>query len=293
MRDYLKLLNVKNLLLIALVQIVVKFGLFEPFGVAITLNKYGFLLLLIATLSIAAGGNALLFQSSSYKTPVFSEHLSNRLFILLNVIGVGLGFYLANIVGKPGFAAIFIIASGVLYSYSIYLRTIAIANLLVVGFLSMLPILIIGIFDLIPVLNSTNQALQRVMFSILFDYAIFGFFIVVIRQMIVGCTTMDLDHRAGVATVSILLGRDRTLKIVGVLTLFPIAGIIYYLYTYLFSNTLAVFLILLTLIAPLLYVMIKAWLIESKKGLEQLVWILTYILLMTILSLFVYQFIIL
>lgn len=293
MKHYLKLIKIETLLLIMLVQVAIKFGLFEPFNVAITLNAYGFLLLLFATLSIAAGGNALLYQYNHSGTQIFAERFINRLFVILNVIGVGLGFYLSNIIGKPGFAAIFIIASGIFYSYSMYLRTIAVVNLFVIGALSMLPILIVGILDLIPVLNQNNQASQRVIFSILFDYAIFGFMIVVIRQMLIACTTMDSDHRQGVQTVPILLGKDRTLKLVGFLTVLPITGVIYYLYAYLFSNTLAVFLVLLGIVAPLLYVMIKCLIIESLKAIKQLIQLLQFILLLAIVSLFMYQFIIL
>ncbi|MFL1895141.1 UbiA family prenyltransferase [Aquimarina sp. 2-A2] len=293
MNHYLKLIKIESLLLILLVQIAIKFGLFRPFDVAITLNGYGFILLLIATLSIAAGGNALNFQNSNSSTRVFSERFINRFFVALNILGVGLGFYLSNIIGRPGFAALFIIASGLYYSYSIYLKNIVVVNILVIGLLSMLPILIVGIFDLIPVLNANNQASQKVIFSILLDYAFFGFMVVVIRKMLVACTTMDTDHRQGKQTVALVLGKDRTLQLVGALTILPVAGVIYYLYSYLFSNSLAVFLVLIGIVAPLLYVAIKSWIVTSNKSIKQLTGVLQIILFIAAGSLFLYQYILL
>ena len=57
----LNLIRWKNLTMIALVQCLVKYGLLEPFvashGVTTTLNGYGFAILVLSTLCIAAAGN--------------------------------------------------------------------------------------------------------------------------------------------------------------------------------------------------------------------------------------------
>ena len=57
MISFLKLIRWKNLFLIALSQILVKYALIEPFGVVnFTLNTFTFCLLVTATLLIAAAG---------------------------------------------------------------------------------------------------------------------------------------------------------------------------------------------------------------------------------------------
>ena len=60
MTNYLKLIRWKNLLMIALVQILVKYALLLPFyeshGVITTLSPLAFFLLVLATVCIAAGG---------------------------------------------------------------------------------------------------------------------------------------------------------------------------------------------------------------------------------------------
>ena len=57
MQNILKLIRWKNLILIALVQLLIKYALFEPFGVSITLNSVGISVLILATLCLAAAGN--------------------------------------------------------------------------------------------------------------------------------------------------------------------------------------------------------------------------------------------
>jgi len=56
MLDYFKLIRPGNLLFIALTMYLIKYGLFEPFGVAITLNLFGFSMLVLAVVSVAASG---------------------------------------------------------------------------------------------------------------------------------------------------------------------------------------------------------------------------------------------
>ena len=57
MIHFLNLIRWKNLLLIAFVQVLIKYALFDPFNIDVTLNGFGFSLLVIASLCIAAAGN--------------------------------------------------------------------------------------------------------------------------------------------------------------------------------------------------------------------------------------------
>ncbi|HCY83090.1 MAG TPA: prenyltransferase, partial [Xanthomarina gelatinilytica] len=57
---FLNLIRYKNLLLIALVQFLIKYALLDPFleatNLSITLNLFGFTILVLATLCLAAAG---------------------------------------------------------------------------------------------------------------------------------------------------------------------------------------------------------------------------------------------
>ena len=55
--SFLNLIRWKNLLMITLVQLLIKYALLEPFGVQTSLDPFGITLLILATICIAAAGN--------------------------------------------------------------------------------------------------------------------------------------------------------------------------------------------------------------------------------------------
>ena len=57
MLHFLNLIRWKNLTLIILAQVLIKYALFDAFDVDVTLNSFGFFLLVAATVCIAAAGN--------------------------------------------------------------------------------------------------------------------------------------------------------------------------------------------------------------------------------------------
>ncbi len=300
MLSYFKLIKLDNLLIIALTQICIKYGLFEPFGIAITLNGFGLFLLTIATIAIATAGNIIIEiydeEGSSLKglsKYSISEKSANRLFIIFNVIGVLIGFYLSNLIDRPGFAALFIITSGIFYIYATYLKEIPVLKNVVIAILAALSLIVVGIFDLLPAITEKNRASQSVIFSIIFDYSIFAFMLIMLREIVKDCLTIDKDHNTGIKTIPIILGKDRTTKLVGSLTIIPLLAIIYYIYTYLFSNSNAVIVILISIVAPLLFFMIKSFSAETDKHLKTLSLILKIILIISSLSLLLYQFVLL
>ncbi len=295
MLSYLKLIKFDNLLIIALAQICIKYGLFEPFGIAITLNGFGIGLLVVASVSIAAAGNIIIalhdHEGKGFLNGNVSEKSANRLFIIFNVIGVFVGFYLANIIGRPGFAALFIIVSGIFYIYASYLKEILILKNVIIGLLAALSLIVVGIFDLLPAITEKNRASQTVIFSIIADYATFAFMIILLRELIKDTIHIDRDHNIGSKTLPITLGKDRTLKLIGILAIIPMLAVLYYCYTYFFSNSIAVLLVLALIIAPLLYFMIKCFMTESNTALKQLQLLLKIILVISSISLLFYQFI--
>ncbi len=300
MLSYLKLIKFDNLLIIALAQLCIKYGLFDPFGIPITLNGFGISLLIIATVSIAAAGNiSIEIYNQNGENPKnlihnkIPEKNANMLFIIFNVLGVLIGFYLANLIGRPGFAALFIIISGVFYIYASYLKEILVIKNIIIAVLAALSLIVIGIFDLLPAITEKNRASQTVIFSIVLDYSIFAFMIIILREIIKDCLAIDKDHNIGIKTIPIIMGKDRTIKLVGLLTIIPILAVVYYIYTYLFSNSNAVISILILIIAPLLYFMIRCFTAESDKHLNVLKDLLKIILVISSLSLLLYQFVLL
>lgn len=298
MASYLKLIKIDTLLMIAFAQLALKYGLFEPFNIPITLNGIGIVFLILASVSLAAAGNIIIAiynekEENTFITGSITEKNANRLFIILNIIGVGFGFYLANLIGKPGFAAIFIIISVLFYSYASYLKEIIVVKNITIAVLAALSLVIVGVFDLLPAITDKNRGSQTVIFSIIIDYSMFAFSIIILKELVKDCLNINRDQKNELNTVPILLGKAKTCKLISLLTLFPIASVLYYIYSYLFANQTAVIVSLLLVVAPLLYFMIKIFNIQSNKELKRLRLLLKLLLIIVSFSLLFYQFIIL
>ncbi|MCM8569926.1 geranylgeranylglycerol-phosphate geranylgeranyltransferase [Gramella jeungdoensis] len=304
MLSFLKLIRAGNLIFIALTMYLIKYALFEPFGVAITLNLLGFSLLVLAVICVAASGyiiNDIFDLKADLKNKPnrtlinnkISEKVAYRLFFILNIIGVGLGFYLSNTIGRPGFSAFFIFGSAILYLYnSQFQQTILVGNILVSIIVGLVPIGV-GLYDLLPAITDQNQQTQSVIFSILIDYSIFAFLINFLREIVKDQEDIDGDYNAGYKTLPIVLGKKRTNKILFAIALIPLGFLVFYIYKYLFENIQAVIYTLLLLVAPLLFFLINIWTAEKKKEYSRLSLVLKAVLFFGLISIGLLQFILL
>jgi len=304
MLDYFKLIRPGNLLFIALTMYLIKYGLFGPFGVAITLNLFGFSMLVLAVVSVAASGYVIndIFDveadqknkpSKTYIKTGISEKSAYRMFFVLSIIGVGLGFYVSNMVGVPGFSAFFIFGSAILYLYnSQFQQSILVGNILVSLIVGLIPIGV-GLYDLLPAITPQNQATQSTIFSILIDYSIFAFLVNLLREIVKDQEDIDGDYNAGYKTLPIALGKKRTNQILFLLGLAPIGFLIYYVYEYLFGNTAAVVYALFLLLAPLLFFQVNIWTASKKSEYSRLSKLLKAVLFFGLLSIGLLEFIIL
>ena len=301
--NILNLIRWKNLLLILLVQVLIKYALFESYNIQLTLDKLQFTLLVLATVLIAAAGNIIndIFdiETDLVNKPekvivnkTLSEKKALNLFIALNILGVGLGFYLSNAIGKSGFAVIFVLISALLYIYTSYLKqTLLLGNILVSALVG-LSILIVPVFDLIPSITSSNREPYLDIFKIAFTYAVFAFMINLLREIIKDIEDVNGDYKAQMKTLPILIGRDRTTMIVFALSFIPLLAVINYIISQLYSNRLAVIYFLIFIVGPMLYFTIKIFSAEQKKDYQHLSNVLKVIMLFGVLSLLLYPFVI-
>ena len=304
MLNFLKLIRAGNLIFIALTMFLIKYGLFEPFGMAVTLNLLGFSLLVVAVVCVAASGYVIndIFDvkadlqnkpDKSHINKTISEKNAYRLFFVLNIIGVGLGFYLSNMIGRPGFSAFFIFGSAILYLYnSQFQQTILVGNILVSIIVGLVPVGV-GLFDLLPAITEQNQQTQSVIFSILIDYSIFAFLINLLREIVKDQEDINGDYNAGYKTLPIVIGKDRTNKILFLLALAPLGFLIIYIYKYLFEHVTAVLYALVFLAGPLLFFLINIWSASKKNEYSRLSLLLKIVLFFGLISIGLLQFILL
>ena len=301
---FLTLVRWPNLLMILLTQVLVKYFLFEPFGIATVLTAFDFALLVLSMMCLAAAGNIINDIHDTVADRInkpqkliigtkISEKTAWNWFIILNIIGVGIGFYLSNLVDKPSFVALFILPSAFLYFYATQIKGTLLVGNLVVSIMVAMIIVMVGIFDLVPAITPQNLPTQKVMFSILIDYAVFAFLVNFLREMVKDQEDISGDYNAGYNTLPVLLGRKRATMIIFALTLLPIAGVLYYIYTYLYESQAAMLYALLLVMGPLLLFLVKLLGAETKKDFHRLSLILKFVLAAGIFSIGLYKFVLL
>lgn len=296
--NFLKLIRYQNLLLLAFMQLIFRYGFFKIQNIPLALAEWQYGLLVLATILIAAGGyviNNIFDQNTdNINKPnnviigkSISETTGYNLYIGLTFTGVFIGFYLSNVIEKPGFASIFILIAATLYLYATSLKQMMIIGNITVALLLSFSVVIIGIFDLFPIIHEGNQQQMGVVFSILLDYALFTFFLNFIRELVKDIEDVDGDYNQGMSTLPIAIGISRTLKIVFGLSFIPILFLLYYINKYLLGLLFATIYLLLFVVGPLFYFTIKTWTSKSQKDFHALSLLLKWILLFGILSIIV------
>lgn len=296
---FLKLIRYQNLLIIALVQAVFHFGfLKQQNGLIVALNDIEFILLIIATVSIAAAGyiinNIIDQETDNISKPekvivgiYIPETKAYNYYIGLNIIGVLIGFFVSNIIFKESFAAIFIVVAFVLYLYATQFKQSLLAGNFLVSFLVAFSILIVGIFDLYPIITNENRQFLGVLFQIIIDYAIFAFTLTFIREVVKDIEDYEGDLKTGMNTLPIVIGKEKTQKIVFGLSFIPLIALLYYLNSNFENLEYVIYYTLAFIIAPMLYFIVKIWSAKTQKDFHHLSTLLKLIMITGILSIIV------
>jgi len=298
--NYLKLIRYQNLLMLALMQLIFRYGFLEMQNIPLALADWQYGLLVLSTLSVAAGGyiinNIFDVETDTKNKPenvivgkFISETKAYNLYIVFTVIGVAVGFYLSNVIEKPSFASIFIIIAATLYFYATSLKQSLLIGNFIVALLLSFSVIIIGIFDLFPITNQENRPLMSLLFGILLDYAIFAFIINFIREIVKDLQDVEGDSNQEMNTLPIVLGVNRTAKLVFGLSFIPLILIVNYINTNLFSSGLiygTLYGLVFTL-APLIYFTTKIWSAKTTQDFHHLSAVLKWILFFGILSIVV------
>ncbi len=300
---YLQLVRYQNLLLLAFMQLVFRYGFLKFQDIWLSLSNFQYILLVLATVFIAAGGyviNDIFDQDTDSENKPngvivgksVSESTAYYLYAGLTLAGVSIGMYLSNVIQKPGFVSIFIFIAALLYFYASTLKQILLLGNIVVAALLSFSVLIIGFFDLFPAVYDDNQMRMALVFSVLKDYAIFAFIINFIREIVKDLEDVNGDYNQGMSTLPIVLGISRTANVVFGLLFIPLLILLQYLYKNIMGGELYYTAIyaLVFIIAPLVFCMVRMWNAESKKDFHQVSVLLKWIMVFGILSIVVVNF---
>jgi 4-hydroxybenzoate polyprenyltransferase len=286
--------------MLAFMQLLFRYAFLKQQDIPLALADWQYGLLVLSTVLIAAAGyvinNIYDVATDSINKPNdvvigkgISETAGYNIYIVLNITGVSIGFYLSNIIMRPGFATLFILIASLLYFYATSLKQIMILGNFIVALLLSFSVLIIGVFDLFPATTVENRAQMASLFSILTDYALFAFMINFIREIIKDIEDVNGDYNQGMNTLPIAIGNSRAAKIALGLAVIPFILTLLYIDKYFVENNLLVVTIyaFAFVLAPLLYFIVKIFTAKSQKDFHHLSTVLKLILLFGILSILV------
>ena len=292
---YLKLIRYQNLLMLAFMQLVFRYLFLAQSYVDLALTDFNYILLVIATICIAAGGyvinNIMDQDTDEIAKPQnrvvgvsISETVAYNWYIGLTIVGVGIGFYLSNVIYKPTFASMFILVATLLYMYATSFKQIPVLGNVVVALMLSTSIIIIGLFDILPAIDVDNRFRMKEAFDILMHYAIFAFIINLIREIVKDMEDMDGDYQSGINSLPIAIGVQKTKIVVGVLTVISIGILAYYVNSNLFELDYVVYYAMILIVGPLIYFGVKLLNAATKKEFHHLSLVLKIILFFGILS---------
>ncbi len=294
---FLKLIRYQNLLMLAFMQLIFRYGYLKYQDVYLFLNDFQYSLLVLSSVLIAGAGyiiNDIMDQETDNDNKPekiiigksISESMGYNIYFLMNVTGVGIGFYLANIIQKPTFGGVFIIIVTLLYLYATSFKKMLLIGNIIVALLVGLSILIIGLFDLLPLTYEVNRKEMGKYFSVLMDFAIFAFVINLIREIVKDMEDIYGDTNQGMNTLPIVIGIKKTNKVVFVLGIITTVFILLYTNDYFMNSKLyfVVIYMLIFIISPMVFFSMKIWNAITKKDFQLLSTILKWVIFFGILS---------
>lgn len=289
---YLQIIRYPNLLLLAFMQLTLRFGFLKWQHCELALSNWEFILLIISTLCIAAGGYIIndIFdqETDSINKPnsvivgkTISESQAYDLYVGLTITGVLIGFFLSNSIGKPNFAVFFIFIASLLYFYATTLKQIILLGNIAVALVLASSVIIVGLFDVFPVTTAENQKQMVPIFSLLMDYSLFAFMLNLAREIIKDIEDIEGDKYFKINTLAVQLGPPKTAKLLSLFCLVPIGLFLNYMYRYFVLNDLQLISIysLIFIVSPLCYCAIKLFFAKNKTDFSSLSLLLKWIIL--------------
>jgi len=278
MLSFIKLIRVPNLIIIILTQYLTRFCILQPLlksqGISLQFSELDFFLLVLSTILIAGAGYIIndyfdLKIDNINKTEkiIIGRKISIKnsiiLYVLMNVIAIGVGFYISQKVGNIKYVLIFVFIGFILLFYSAKYKNKFLSGNLIVSFLSAFVIIIVWIYEILALgKNQISIASQwEIMKLLVFGYSIFAFLVSLAREIIKDIQDVEGDRTFGCRTIPVVIGMKNSKLIVVGITIFTMLILAYgqYLF-YIYENNFICFYFILvqSLFIYLIYTIIKA-----------------------------------
>ncbi len=298
LKDYFIFFRVKNLLMIILIQVLIKYILFAKFNLTLSLDNFHFSVLVLSTVLIALAGyiindlNDVKEDNINKPQKVFvgklvTKQRADNLFLALNFTGLLLGYYLSYSIDEISFFAIYIIASLLSYLYSIKLKKMLLIKNLIVAFLVFLSIFIVGLYDIVPATSAYNNQGQLDVFNLVLKISVFAFLLTFLREIVKDIEDLEGDKKVGIKSLPLVLSINKVKIIIFAIALLTLVFIDYFAFNLYKTKTIASLYLLIIVSIPLLYFMIKLKNAKKKLEFNKLSTLLKIIMLLGILTILV------
>jgi 4-hydroxybenzoate polyprenyltransferase len=243
---------------------------------------YDFMILVIATLLITAGGYVI-NDYFDIKTDLINKgevivgtKIPRRKAMMwhnvLNLAGVAAGFYVSWKAGYFWLGILFLIVSGLLYFYSAsYKRQFLVGNIIVALLTAMVPMLVV-IFEWPPLYryytaNAVTPPALGIIFYWVGGFAIFAFIISLVREIIKDIEDFEGDKAYGRNTVPVVTG-ILTARIITIILILVTIGLLYLVWYFFLNDRITLIYISLVVVVPLLFVVYQLIIGPTRKQLH-------------------------
>ena len=306
---FLKLIRVKNLLMVLLIMILTKYALIEGSLREAYLSDIEFIIFAVSVLLITAGGyiiNDIYDVKVDQINKPDKTYIGNSIsiknawlfYITFSIVGLGLGIFLSIDKGLSRYAFLFLFGFFCLFFYSKYLQKTPFLGNLVIAFICGALIYLLYLFDFR--LTSVDRFVETTQETHDIDYITFGpliidFYIIfsflgtLIREIVKDIEDVDGDYNAGYKTLPIVLGKKRARNLAIALScVFALILIFYCLTTYAIRFYYLFAGLLVVTLATVIF-LYRLWFASTKKHFHDVSTIMKTIMLLGILSMLLYK----
>lgn len=220
---FLRLIRWPNLMIIVLTQVLVRYCVISPFlrteNQHLQLSETGFVLLVLATVLIAAAGyiindyfDVYIDRVNKPERVIIGKHIDGRMAILLhwilNIAAIIAGFMVSFSTASFGLGLIFPVTAIVLWLYSAKYKRRLITGNLIVSLLSALVVLIVWFFEYFTFIDIVDgvPVISKSISWVVWLYAAFAFFVTLVREIVKDIEDMEGDAAAGCKTIPVVYG---------------------------------------------------------------------------------------
>lgn len=301
--NFFKIIRIQNLLFIVLIQYILRFSVVIPLIQASDIHIHSsgldFMLMVLATVFIAAGGYIIndyydikIDQINKPEKVIVGTKISKKTamnaYMIFSSIGVISGLLLSYRLKSSTLAFVFILIVGILWFYSAsYKRQFLIGNL-IIALLSGMTVLMVALIEFFylysdDILQIINPQISRNIFIWIGGFAVFSFLLTFIREIVKDMEDEYGDRQNECRTMPVVLGFSFSKTIAIILIIITIGCLFYAMNFIAFDGTLTLRYVIFGVVLPLLFVIYLIIKAKTKNDYKQISNFIKFIMLIGVL----------